>query len=194
MSYATLTTSIEDWSHRKDLGAVIPSFIKNAEAYFNRRLRVRSMEASLAETALVSGALTLPADFLSFKAVWETVNNKTIQPKTNEYIRTLDPVLADSPSFYALEGTTAIFWPTGGSVEGIYYKKIPDLQTNLTNWLDTDYADLYLYECLHHASVYMKNAQKALEYRSLSDRIIDEINGENAANSIAGGVLRSVAR
>lgn len=194
MSYSTLQANIADYMHRADLTAVIPTFIKSAEAEFNNKLRVRSMEASFAETVLVDGATALPSDFEAWKVVWTTTNgNRTLKAVTNEYIRTQE-TNANKPIYFALEGSNLLCYPTAGSVAGIYYQTIPDLQTNTDNWLETERPDLYLFECLRHANIYTKNREGAEAYNFLSKGIIDELNSASAAESISGGKLSARVR
>jgi hypothetical protein len=193
MSYTTLTTNIADWMHRADLAPAYSSFVANAEAEFNDKLRVRQMEVAFPETALVSGAVALPAGFESWKVLYETSKNTTLKPKTNEFVRAQE-VLASVPVCYALEGVNTIFWPSAGSVKGTYYQAIPSLETNTTNWLETARPDVYLYTCLKHASIYIKNMQLVEIYGSISTKLINEINMSNRAESIGGGLLVSQAR
>lgn len=194
MSYTSLQTDIAEWMHRADLGNVIPSFIKSAEAEFNLKLRVRQMEASFSETVLTDGAVALPSDFKAWKAVWTTTDQQnTLKATTNEFIRT-QPNNASAPRYYALEGTNMICYPTAGSVAGIYYQKIPDLMTNENNWLETARPDLYLYESLRHACIFTQNAEKAREYAALSSFIIDQLISENNAEMISGGALTARVR
>lgn len=194
MNYAQLQSDIAEWSHRADLGGAIPSFIKNAEAEFNQRLRVRDMETAFAEVALIDGATALPSDFESWKVVWTTTDQQnTLTAATNEYIRT-QTANACAPVYYALEGDSMICHPTAGSVAGIYYQKIPDLQTNDTNWLYQSRPDVYLYESLRHAHIYMKNAEQAAQYAALSRSILDDIQGKSNAQLISGGSLSARVR
>lgn len=194
MSYTTLQSDIASWAKRDDLGAIIPACIKSAEAVFNSRLATRQMEASFAETALTDGAVALPSDFECWKVVWTTTNQqKTLQVASNEFIRT-QPTNANAPVYYALENDSMICYPTAGSVAGIYYQTIPDMQTNDSNWLYTSRPDLYLYESLRHAHIYMKNSERAAEYAALSQFIIDEINSKNKAQQISGGNLSARVR
>ena len=49
-SYSTLQTAVSNWLDRDDLSDRIPEFISLAEATFNRVLRIRAMETTLADT------------------------------------------------------------------------------------------------------------------------------------------------
>lgn len=190
MTYATLQTDIAGWLHRSDLTAVIPSFIANAEARFNRRLRVRDQETSFASVELVDGAAALPDDFAEFKALWVDASPpQSLAVTTSEYVRSR-PTDASKPQYFAIEGSNVICWPTAGSIKGVYYAKIPALSdSNTTNWLLDAAPDLYLAESLSHACMYIKNAPRAAEFRGEADRIMSELISASRASTIGGGPL-----
>jgi len=194
MSFAQLQTDIANFTHRADLAAVIPTFIKSAEAEFNNKLKTRDMETAFAETALTDGAVALPSDFESWKVVWTTTNgNRTLKAATNEYIRAR-PSNTNAPIYYGLENSNLICWPSGGSVAGIYYQTIPNMADNDTNWLYESRPDVYLYEALRHANIYMKNANDAAQYAALSQSIIQDIQSKSNAQLISGGPLSARVR
>jgi hypothetical protein len=68
-------------------------FITLAEAYFNRRLRVREMQTSETTTTVV-GAYTLPADFLAWI---EVVSQSGSDNRVLEYV---DNNWADATGFF----------------------------------------------------------------------------------------------
>jgi hypothetical protein len=195
MSYATLQTDIAAWLHRGDLSSVIPSFIANAEARFNRKLRVRQQETAFPAVALVDAAAPLPADFAEFKALWVDGNPPhDLKVATSEYVRTQYDS-GSRPVAYAIEGSNVICWPGGGTIKGVYYAKIPALSNAATtNWLLDEASDLYLAEALSYACMYIKNPQRAAEFRGEADRIIAELISQSRAQTISGGALTVRAR
>ena len=56
-----------------------------------------------------------------------------------------------------------------------YYQKIPDLATNSTNWLLTQWPDLYLYSTLLQAAPYLKDDDRILVWEGFVSRILSEI-------------------
>jgi len=189
LSYTTLRDRIEDFSHRSDLGGVIPTFIQNAEAEFNDLLRVRRMEKAFAPTTLVDGAIPLPDDLEEWKAVWTTTGNqRTLIPATSEWVRNQHPH-ANPPRYFAIEGANMICHPGVGEVAGIYHSSIPPLEINEDNWLETKRPDLYLYESLRQASIYTKNKEAEQAYNALSKSIIKQMNSASVAEEMSGGPL-----
>lgn len=188
--YASLQSEIAAWLHRTDLTSRIPQFIANAEARFNRKLRMRQQETAFASVALTDGAAALPTDFEEFKALWVDASPvKPLQVATSEFVRSR-AADAGSPVFYAIEGGNVICWPSAGNIKGIYYAKVPSLSdSNTTNWLLTLAPDLYLAESLVHASIFIKNDARAQALRIEADRLRDEVVSAGKAQSIGGGQL-----
>lgn len=188
--YSDLLSAVADWTHRTDLAAKVPSFLALVETSFNRRLRCREMETALASTALTSGQFTLPADFLSFKYLQsDTSPPQTLLLSTGEYLADLQ---SDNgiPAYYAINGTSCSCWPTGGSVKGIYYAKIPALtSTNTTNWLMTKYPDLYLFAVLEQAAIYTRDTMLEGVMSQRTERLIASINSDSKSAEISGGPL-----
>ena len=48
-TYSTLQTAVANWLDRNDLTDRVPEFISLAEATFNRVLRLRAMETTVAD-------------------------------------------------------------------------------------------------------------------------------------------------
>ena len=188
--YSDLLSAVADWTHRTDLAAKVPSFLALVETSFNRRLRCREMETALASTALASGQFTLPADFLSFKYLQsDTSPPQTLLLSTGEYLADL-PSDNGIPAYYAINGTSRSCWPTGGSVKGVYYAKIPALtSTNTTNWLMTKYPDLYLFAVLEQAAIYTRDTMLEGVMSQRTERLINSVISDSRAAETSGGQL-----
>jgi hypothetical protein len=188
-SYATLQSAIAGELHRTDLTSKIPQWIQFAEARFNRKLRVRQQETAFASVALVAGTTALPADFAEFKALWaDNDASKQLKVATTEFIRSRT-TSADTPLYYAIEGSNIVCWPSSGNIQGVYYAKVPALASNPTNWLLDSSPDLYLYEALTYSAPYLKNDGRLLTWRAEAERIHSELTSASRAASISGGPL-----
>jgi len=194
MSYATLQTDLANWLDRTDLASLVPMFVSFAEAKFNEKIRHRSMEAAYNAVSLVNGSAALPSDFKAFKyLITTTGQQRTLSSTTAEYIKSLG-TSTDTPVYYAIDGANVICYPQVGSIQGVYYKTIPSLQSSSTNWLDTYRHDLYVYECLSHACLYIKDNERAMMYEAKANAIINDIMATTKAESISGSPLTQRVR
>lgn len=191
-TYSDLQAAVASWLHRTgdtDLTAIIPDFIRLAEARFNRTLRTRSMLADLASTPLVSGAATLPTDFLAFKELrYDGSPSYTLEPRPLEWVRN-QPADASQPNYFAVTGTQVVCWPTAGSIKGTYYQSIPALASNSTNWLLTAHPDLYLFAALVEAVLFTQDDSRVQMWGEKASALIETVQGQDNANTINGGPL-----
>lgn len=173
--YSTLVTSIQNWTARADLNAVIPDFITLAEARINRELKVRQMLSTVGVTAS-AGEFTLPTDIISIARV---------SISTGGYDRQLEP-LPSAANLNARQGV-AIGYVVEGLVGKIvggsgsedvtlsYYAKIPALSTGI-NWLITNYPDVYLYATLLETAPYIGNDSKIGVWQAGYESAISSLN------------------
>jgi hypothetical protein len=195
-TYSELLTAVENWAHRDDSAftARVPEFIKLAEARFNRTLRTTDMETTLASTALVSGAASLPTGFLAFKELrFDGDVSYTLQPKPLEYIRARDDDSGNA-MYFAVTGSQVVCWPTTGPIAGTYYKEVPDLQTNLTNWLLTSHPDLYLFAVLTESALFTQDDSRVPLWAEKTAALLDSVQRADDKNQYDGGVLAIRAR
>ena len=194
-TFSELKTAIASWVHRSDLTSQIPDAITFAEAKFNRRLRVRQMEAALTATSIASGLVTRPTDLLAVKAIWNTDTAKTrIQPQSLDYVMShrnvADIVGTAVAKTYAWDRTYFRFDVDTGEVEGVYYEKIDALSdSTTTNWLLTLAPDLYLSASL--AELYLLNLEedRATMWESKANARIDEMNNRDQRDRFSGNPL-----
>jgi hypothetical protein len=190
---AELKTALTNWLHNSTHSARYDEFIALAETRFNRNLRVKGMEASLASTALSSGAITNPSAFLAWKELrYDGTPSYTLQPKPIEWIRNQD-TLATYPLYFAVSDTQTICWPQTGNVKGTYYKSITSLTGTSTNWLLTSHPDLYLFACLEEAGLYTRDPNTPL-WAARAQALLDQLQSSDNANAISGGPLTVRAR
>jgi len=83
------------------------------------------------------------------------------------------------PKFYAVTGGQFEFYPTPGdsyTANLVYVQKIPDLATNSTNWLLTDFPDVYLYGSLTHSAPYLADEQRVKIWAGLYETALRRMN------------------
>lgn len=183
--YDGLKAELAAYSARSDLTANLDTFIDIAEARFNRRLRVSAMEAtSSISTVAGTATIDLPSDFKHIKLLEFTSTPKQISFITQSKLTKLYAGASSGrPTFAArYPGNKLILGPTPDAVYALtlsYYQEIPALSSgNTTNWLLTDYPDLYLYACLEELAKYIKDDSDIANYRTMSDEIIAQMMQE----------------
>jgi hypothetical protein len=193
-TYDELKTSIADFLNRDDLTSIIPDFITMAEAQMRRDVRHWRMERR--STANVDSQYTaLPQDFIEpIRVILLDDNTSTMELVGTFEISQLREAGANrqgKPQFYTiLDGSFEVFPTPDGtySMELVYYADLPDLATNSTNWLLTNYPDAYLYSSLAHSAPYLQEDMRLQTWSALYQAAISAINleSERAKSSGAG--------
>jgi hypothetical protein len=196
-TYAELLTAVANWAHRDDTTFTdrVPEFVKLAEARFNRELRTTDMLETMTTTALSSGAASLPTGFLAWAELrLDGDVDYTLQPKSLEWIRAQDNNSSRSAQYFAVTGSQVVCWPPSGSIKGTYYKEIPNLADNSTNWLLTAHPDLYLFATLTEAAIFTQDAANLPLWAERAKATLDRIQRTDDENQFNGGILAVRAR
>lgn len=192
-----LQTAIMKWLSRTgdtNLTALAPDFIMLAEAKFNRELRTRDMETSTTLTPS-SGVCTLPTDYLSMRRVYRN----TSTPVELEYITPEEfyikyPITVGGSRYYTIEGNTILLADRGStSVKVLYYKTIPALASNSSNWLLTAHPDLYLSATLAEAYDVIKKEALVQKWNAKTIAIADSLKGSDWLGKYSGSAMRVIA-
>lgn len=184
-TYSELQSAISDWLDRGDLSSVLTSFIANAEARINRRLRTRSMETSDTLTLNSSGEATLPSDFLEARLLTVATSPVSfpefVEPDSPEFLFKFRP--NQNPQYASIIGTTIKVQPAyEGSATLYYFGKVPALSgSNTTNWLLTKAPDIYLWASCLEGAMYLKDQAAASNYTDLMMSAINDLMVEERA-------------
>jgi len=201
-SYASLQAEIADYLARNDLTAKIPTFIRLAEAKFNRSLFVRQMEQRATALVYTSSAepeyISLPLDFQSMRRV--RLSSVSGKPRldfksgvqADEY-RQANANVAGMPKYFTVFGDEIELIPTPDAdytIEMIYRKVVPALSdANPSNWLLACAPDAYLYGALLESAPYIKDDERIAVWTAGLVSVIDGLNGLNALASFNAGPL-----
>lgn len=197
-NYGELKSTIADFLNRSDLTSVIPTFIDFAEAEFNRNLRVRQMVLR-AEAQIDARFSAVPADFIEAKdLVIVTTNPVTplefITQQEMAQERSTTYTAAATPKYFSVVGSQFEFVPTPDqqySLEMSYFAKIDALSDDAdTNWLLTDYPDIYLYTSLMHSAPYLKDDERIGVWSQLAAKAREELIARDASSSFNGSTPR----
>lgn len=156
MNYATLQTDVAAYMHRTDMTALMPTFVRQAEAFLFRELQVKDMATTVAGTTVGEYA-PLPADFGSVSKITVTYGDTeySLDYKSESAVAS-----TSVPLVYAIESNQLrIFGASTGQAYTLYY--IPKLvglsDTVTTNWLLDNAADLYLYATAVEVARYIRD-------------------------------------
>jgi len=196
-TYATLKTAVANWLDRSDLDARIPEFIVLGEATFNRVLRLRAMETTVADTT-PSGSKedALPTGYLQMREIHLTtspvVSLAYITPEIMYRIRAGST--SGKPNSYTIVGDNILFGPTPDGVYDYsmtYYKSFDALADDTqTNWLVLNAPDLYLYGTLLQAEPFLMNDQRVQLWERGVRQIVNDLQQQDDKDRHSGSEMR----
>jgi hypothetical protein len=183
-TYATLKTAVEAWMNRSDSTTTgeIDTFIDLCEAEINRNVRHRQMEQRVT-TTVTSEYAELPSDFLEMRSIKLNSNpNVPIRfesPQNFIALRATNTTQNNDPVFYTIEGDQLRFSPipSSSAIEMNYFERITPLDdTNTTNWIITNYPDVYLYGSCYQGSIFTRNDGDLQKFGALYAKALDELD------------------
>ena len=200
-TYAELQTSVADFLNREDLTAVIPTFIRLAEARIDRDLRHWRQEQR-DTLSLDAQYVALPATFLQpIRLQITTGPTGEVAPISVAQMLQLRGERNDrvgTPTNYAITAGQIELYPTPDDTYAasmVYYGRIAALSdSSTTNWLLTEAPDAYLYGSLVYAAPYLKDDQRMVVWESLFKLSIDTLNLSSDDAKYGGTGLRMKTR
>lgn len=189
-TYSDLQASVATWIKRGDLTAIIPDFIKLAEARINRELRTRNMVTRATNAAVDSEFVTVPSDFGAARSIRLSDDPYTVleylTPEQMADFRAKTPTGALAA--FSVVGGEFWFLPVqsdAASVQLVYYAKVPALSDSATtNWLLTGHPDVYLWGALLEACVYLEDDEQAQKYAAMFSAALDDIRRNSVSDSL----------
>jgi hypothetical protein len=200
-TYAELQTAIADFLNREDLTAIIPTFIRLAEARMDRDLRHwRQEQRSNADLDAQYSAL--PTDFLQpIRLQILAGPSGEVAPISTAQMLQLRGDRADlvgRPTNYAITGGSIELYPTPDDTYAsslVYYGRTPALSvSNTTNWLLTEAPDAYLYGALVHAAPYLKDDARLAVWESMFKLSLNMLNSSSEDAKYGGSGLKMRTR
>jgi hypothetical protein len=183
-TYTDLRAAIARVLQRADLVAAIPDLIAVAESQMSQRLDAR-LQDTVSTLSTVSGTETvaLPVDLLSVRSLTVTSSNPVIALDyvTPEKLR-IDYAYRTSgmPMVYALAGSNVYLAPTPDAVYTltiVYKARVPALSDSVTtNYVLTNYPDVYLYGALANAGPYIEDNARVTQWKQAFQMAIEGVN------------------
>jgi hypothetical protein len=171
-----LQATVLTWMARDDIAVNVQDCITLAEAYFNRRLRVRQQESIVPGLTLTNGETNLPDDYLAWRRLtWEGDPENDLDFVAPGALFRLYPTAHEgTPQKFTIEGRLLRVRPIGeGSYTVNYFAKIPPLVgADDTNWLLIEYPDAYLAGTLAWVNTLVQNQEQFQIWITACDQIL----------------------
>ena len=195
-TYAELQTAIATYTHRDDTTDRIPEFIQMGEADLNRKIKTVDMETRVTSVmSTVSRFQVLPAGCAEIRSIYMQSPAKELLYVAHNILR--DSVVSETntaePSMFTIKDDIEYdcIPKQAYTIETHYLKKY-DLASDLTNWLLTNYPNLYLYSAMVHALIYEMNDARAQMFKGYVDTEIAEVNRHEARKRRTGNTFLRV--
>lgn len=185
-TYAELKTAIAGWLKRDDLTAQIPDFIRLAESRINTLSMLRPQEVETSLTSVPSvDTVSLPSDYKSPLALWLVDINPRqrldmVLPTEQPYTTT-----PSRPLYWSIDGTNLRFQaPADGAypLKFRYEQKFALSDSTATNYLLTNYPDVYLFGSLVEAFSYALDEQRSAVWDNRFNAAMTLCNEQESAN------------
>jgi hypothetical protein len=177
-TYSDLIAAIAIWADRDDLSAVIPSFIRLAEARLTRVLTDPKMEVR-ARANITGEYLPLPEDFGGMRSVHlEGSPDRPLDQRPAGELYMAYPSGSGVPRAFAIADEQLILAPvaTSGVIEMIYWRTLPALSDAApVNWLLAVAPDIYLFGALAELESYIQNDARVALWRTRQDAGLEEL-------------------
>lgn len=188
-TYTELQAAIVAWANRTDLTALIPDFISLAEVRIWTSLRGKALvkDFSLPYLAAAS-SVDLPSDMISVLSLVDTSGARAglITVLGNDRFAELqaNPVMIDTTTTQMLNTGRTLYFVSvpsaAGTITGKYLAREPALSGSVaTNYVLTNYPDLYLFGALLEVSDYLKDDAQILKYKTRFEMSMADANSQS---------------
>lgn len=191
MSYATLQADVATYLHRSDLTAVMPSLVALAEASLFRELQIKGEEVSV-DGVTVGGYALLPADFGAVSKLAITYGGVT---RLLDYsnVPEASTSIDLAPNKFRLEnGKLRIYGTSDGQAYTLYYLPTiaPLSDSNTTNWLLDNAADLYFYATALEGAKHIRDDGETQKLAAMVPPLLDSVRrlAERKGQPTSGGL------
>lgn len=188
MTYNQLLADIAAWSHRSDVAAMAPGFVRLAEERIARDLKLRAQIVySTLAIAPQQMAAALPSDFIELDRGGVRLAGKRLDFVTKEQLGDV------CQPAYSIDGQYLLVGPVSDDVQMVditYYARFPALADVGENWLLTNHPSVYLNASLLEFSLWAEDDASAGKYGALYDKAVGPLQAQDRAANTAGSALR----
>lgn len=196
MNYNQLLTDVDAWMARDDIAAdaSFASMLVLAEAEIARDVRTVAQETRT-DLQFTGQSAELPTNFLQMRHAYiGSYTNGKLEYKTPEVFFEEDLSTGQRVGFYTYEGSGTLDGSTSGvnmllspnvatpsspiNVAILYWARFPalDAVTNTTNWLVTNHYDLYLWQLLKQAAIWVQDDEAEIKFHGHYERTKERVN------------------
>jgi len=191
-NYSELQSAAANWLNRADLSSRIPEFVALAEARINRDVILRMGESNEAvATVIGSRFIVLPGGFSEPLALFiERASGR--EPLTFVPNRMETVTAQGEPLYWSIDGSNIALDKPADQVYSLTFKMLKTFalsDANPTNWLLTNYPDLYLAATLAEGFGYLMD-DEALKWVARYQQTLAEVN-QSEARSRSLAALRT---
>lgn len=183
-NYTDLTAAIADWGNRTDLTSQIPDFIRLTEARMVSDFVDNGLQFKLAETETITTAtnpITLDSGYRgTIQAYIETDPKRVLDymPPDDFYRRYVSSETG-RPRSYTIRQQNMYIGPEADATYNIehWFIKMPDIATDTTNEILTNYPNIYLFGALTELHAYLRDGERDYwlgRYIELIEKLADE--------------------
>jgi len=198
-TYAELQTAVASWLHRTDLTTTIPDFIRLAESRINKALKTKGIEKTGSLTATVGlSTIALPSDYnkpIALRCTFYTPGKDEIRYR--ERVKIDFDTNSNYPTYWTIYGDYIVFdcpADQAYTFEFDYYGSLTLSDSATTNWLLTNYPDVYLYGALLQAAPYLQDDARITVWSALYQAGLDQLQIADDRGSTSGGALLTRAK
>lgn len=186
-TYTELQTAVASWAHRTDLNSLIPDFIRIAENRIKSMADVRGgeIETTLACTPS-SQYIALPAGFKSPIALW--IGDINPREELQQLLPESLPVNStpNRPMYWAVDGSNIKFQCPANQAYPIVlrYETVFELSdSNPTNYILTNYQDVYLFGALVELASYTADDAALSKWESKFQNSVQLMSNQETSNT-----------
>jgi hypothetical protein len=181
-SYSDLQSSLQSWANRSDLP--VSDLILLTEARFNRDVNFRQLEPDKALTGVPgSRFIALPTQFSEPRVLWIEWSWGREQLRNVEASSMLTRTNAGRPYYWTIDNTNIAFERPLDIAYAFSFRMTQQVALSAstpTNYVLTNYPDIYLYGGLVQAALWMKDPEMLKTFEAAYQQAVNSTNQQEA--------------
>lgn len=179
-NYTDLVAAGANFTGRADLTSRWPEFIALVEATLNRELRTVYQETKSAAYSITGEYTALPTDFVQLKTIYVNGPPRVNLVYKDDALMTVTyPSATGTPAEYCVQGLNLRVSPTPSGATSstlVYAAKVPALTSGApTNWVITNFPDVYMTGICWYAWMYAMQGDKAEFWKKQFTESLDRL-------------------